>query len=134
MDSHRVTHEDGFFGIPDSRLLGAVCGMFRPILDLAEAKGLPFEKLSGSNWNRIQIRSRTDVYFHSIPRKPPPLVGDEWPGRRPAGRKPGWSARQTGSRRDKIPMKPPPLVVVRDFEVCHSLSTGIIHDYSQQMA
>jgi hypothetical protein len=35
--------------------------------------------------------------------------------------KPGWSDKQTGSRRDKIPKKPPPLVVVRDFEVCHSL-------------
>jgi hypothetical protein len=39
---------------------------------------------------------------------------------------PGWSVKQTfglpqtGSRRDKIPAKPPPLVVVRDFEVCHS--------------
>jgi hypothetical protein len=35
--------------------------------------------------------------------------------------KPGWSKKQTGSRRDKIPEKPPPLVLVRDFEVCHSL-------------
>jgi hypothetical protein len=38
-----------------------------------------------------------------------------------AGREPWWSVKQTGSRRDKIPEKSPPLVVVRDFEVCHSL-------------
>jgi hypothetical protein len=37
---------------------------------------------------------------------------------------PGWSDRQTGSRRDKIPEKLPPLAAARDFEVCHSLAVG----------
>jgi len=38
-----------------------------------------------------------------------------------AGRSPDGVFKQTGSRRDKIPEKPLPLVVVRDFEVCNSL-------------
>jgi len=38
-----------------------------------------------------------------------------------AGRSFDGVSKQTGSRRDKIPEKPLPMVVVRDFEVCHSL-------------
>jgi hypothetical protein len=36
-------------------------------------------------------------------------------------RSPDGVSKQTGSRRDKIPEKPLPMVVVGDFEVCHSL-------------
>jgi hypothetical protein len=66
-------------------------------------------------------------HIHSISRKPPPLCGVALRSSTgmagavgSAGREPWWRVKQTGSRRDKIPEKPPPLVVVRDFEVCHS--------------
>jgi multiple sugar transport system substrate-binding protein len=67
-------------------------------------------------------------FIHSISRKPPPLCGVALHSSAgmagavgSAGREPWWSVKQTGSRRDKIPEKPPPSVVVRNFEVCHSL-------------
>jgi hypothetical protein len=53
-----------FFNILDSHSWPSL-RFFRLIHGLVEAMCLAFERLSGSDWTRIQIiRSRTNVYFH----------------------------------------------------------------------